>query len=501
VVPSSGIVNIFGDGVDINTTGSGNTIRVNLDADVATAYPTNSGTAIPSSHQLHVIGGSNINTSGFGNNVIINLDTDVTIPGDLVVTGSTTLNGTATISSFSEGVVQSDLTGQLFSDKGTNGQILIGSTAGAPAWANITSTGATVTITNNANSINLETAGGGGGNTIISQFTSSGTWTKNVATQYIEIHGWNAGGGGAGGGLGGSNPVGGGSGGSYGYFTFQGPEFCFPALEAITIGAGGTGGLGRSLGGAPNPGANGGITTFGVLSTTSASASLVIGGPASGGGLNTFANSFLGGAGYLGEYLSEGICFQDQQNGANGSTSNLQLSNNPVLSTNAYGNGGGAAQTSGFNGREGRPGGSSRTFPNTQGGIVVSNRSSLYRMPTNGGGGAGYNSAAPAAFVGGDGGSMLAPDSSVLIAGGTGGVVAGPQDGGNGNAGLGPVGVMCGGTGGGGGSSEFTSTAAGNGGNGGFPGGGGGGGGAGVSMPSGSGGDGADGLVIVIEYL
>ena len=44
---------------------------------------------------------------------------------------------------------------------GTNGQVIIGSTAGSPAWANITSTGATITITNGANTINLESAGGG----------------------------------------------------------------------------------------------------------------------------------------------------------------------------------------------------------------------------------------------------------------------------------------------------------------------------------------------------
>lgn len=43
---------------------------------------------------------------------------------------------------------------------GTNGQLLIGGGA-APAWANLTSTGATITITEGANSINLEAAGGG----------------------------------------------------------------------------------------------------------------------------------------------------------------------------------------------------------------------------------------------------------------------------------------------------------------------------------------------------
>lgn len=40
----------------------------------------------------------------------------------------------------------------------TNGQLVIGSTAGVPAAANLTSTGASIAITNGANSINLETA-------------------------------------------------------------------------------------------------------------------------------------------------------------------------------------------------------------------------------------------------------------------------------------------------------------------------------------------------------
>lgn len=42
----------------------------------------------------------------------------------------------------------------------SNGQLLIGSTGAVPAVANLTSTGATITITNGAGTINLETAGG-----------------------------------------------------------------------------------------------------------------------------------------------------------------------------------------------------------------------------------------------------------------------------------------------------------------------------------------------------
>lgn len=61
-----------------------------------------------------------------------------------------------------QGVVQSDGVTQLTGSKGTNGQILIGATAGVPAWNNITSSNGSIAITNGANSINLENSGGGG---------------------------------------------------------------------------------------------------------------------------------------------------------------------------------------------------------------------------------------------------------------------------------------------------------------------------------------------------
>ena len=59
-----------------------------------------------------------------------------------------------------------DNTGFLGSSKGTDGQVIIGSTAGSPAWANLTA-GANVTITNAANSITIASSGGGGGITTL----------------------------------------------------------------------------------------------------------------------------------------------------------------------------------------------------------------------------------------------------------------------------------------------------------------------------------------------
>jgi len=57
-------------------------------------------------------------------------------------------------------IVSIDDQGKLGSSKGNDGQILIGSSAGSPLWANITSTDLTVTVTNGANTIDLSTSGG-----------------------------------------------------------------------------------------------------------------------------------------------------------------------------------------------------------------------------------------------------------------------------------------------------------------------------------------------------
>jgi len=62
-----------------------------------------------------------------------------------------------TITTLTAGVVQSSSAGLLSSSNGSNGQILIGG-GSAPAWANITSSSSTITVTSGANTINLEVA-------------------------------------------------------------------------------------------------------------------------------------------------------------------------------------------------------------------------------------------------------------------------------------------------------------------------------------------------------
>jgi len=95
----------------------------------ATTFPCNSGTATEVGGVLNVLGVNVLNTTGGGNTVAINL-----------------ING-------------------------ANGQVLIGGGA-HPVWANITSTGATIAITNGPNSINLEASGGSGASSFP---TNSGT--------------------------------------------------------------------------------------------------------------------------------------------------------------------------------------------------------------------------------------------------------------------------------------------------------------------------------------
>lgn len=161
----SGTINILGGGGTISVVGdpSDNTLTVSLGAGFASNYIEDSGSAQPSGGVLNIAGGSNINTSGTGNTVTVNLNSTLTGLTNLTV-DNLTVNTSETLSFATAGVVQSDSSGHLSSTEGTDGQILIGSTSGAPAWANITA-GSNVTITNAHNSITIAATGGGGGGT------------------------------------------------------------------------------------------------------------------------------------------------------------------------------------------------------------------------------------------------------------------------------------------------------------------------------------------------
>lgn len=134
----------------------------------ATSFPTDAGIATPVAGVLNVLGGANINTSAPGpaNTVQIQLNNNVDIPGTL------------TLSGYGQGVLQVQLGGLIFSSVGTDGQILISDTGGAPAWANITSTDLSVTITNGANTIDLSVTGDGGIITLVADDAGTATGTS-----------------------------------------------------------------------------------------------------------------------------------------------------------------------------------------------------------------------------------------------------------------------------------------------------------------------------------
>ena len=104
----------------------------------------NAGVATPIVGVVDVVGGANIETRGISNVLTVDLADDISIAGTL------------TLSYLGAGVGVTNSSGYISSSTGNDGEVLIAATAGSPAWGNITSTGGTVTITNAANSINLE---------------------------------------------------------------------------------------------------------------------------------------------------------------------------------------------------------------------------------------------------------------------------------------------------------------------------------------------------------
>ncbi len=159
-------INILGaSSITIDGSPSSHTLTLNSST-VPIQYITDSGTATPSAGILNIVGGLNINTVGSGNTVTIKTP------------------------SLSEGVVYANSSGVYTSlSKGTNGQTLIGSTGSTPAWANITSTGGSITITNGANSINLEATTPPSGTTVAFSAYANATVTNVTGdnTQYFYV--------------------------------------------------------------------------------------------------------------------------------------------------------------------------------------------------------------------------------------------------------------------------------------------------------------------------
>jgi hypothetical protein len=76
-VPNTGIVNVYGDGVSITTyalTNPPNTLNIVLDGNIANSYVTQAGTAIPVAGVLNIFGDTGVlTTTGTGNTVTVDL--------------------------------------------------------------------------------------------------------------------------------------------------------------------------------------------------------------------------------------------------------------------------------------------------------------------------------------------------------------------------------------------------------------------------------------------
>jgi hypothetical protein len=564
-----GVINIFGDGQNTNTSSSGNTVSVNLDPNLTISNLKLTGIGIEGVVQTDasgnlfanngtngqvligggthpvwadVVAGSNINIVNGANSITISASgaggggattflTDINSPasetgGDITFAGGNNIQtsgitpNTVTLSlvgTTNHAVQVGNSTGSLTSlALATDGEVLTGVSGGSPIFAALNA-GVGIDIATGPGSITItNTGGGGGGGGLIRTpfFAASGTqtWTKNVATKYVEVWGWCAGGGGGSGGAG----QGGAGGGSGSFFRFKGPAEFFGATELVVVGFGGTGGASVTTGNG-NDGTNGGVSSFGNITVPLVANNIAVDSTltlpllqagAGGGGFKQIGID----CGYSG-----GVFTDDAGMVYNASNLNVQYGvPQPNTRANTIGDsvkGGGAGGIS--TGIDGLSTGGLLIFspvisgaqgPNSSYGIP--GRGSfgfVYMLGTSGG--QGGSTSGGNYYNGGKGGTVFAFDTTtVLSAGGAAGVAGISTPGANGRNSIDPSsglsgsgGLVFGGTGGGGGASDPNN--GGSGGDGGFPGGGAGGGGSATSgRPSGIGGDGADGFVLVLEW-
>lgn len=181
--------------IDLRSVGGGSGTLTSLDTDA--------GVATPAAGVITIAGGTNINTSGATSIVTVNLDNTisvsgsitagtgitsttgniVTIAGDIISSnlivagnGLTVTAGAITFTPLTAGVVQSSATGVLSSSNGTDGQLIVGGGTD-PAWATVTSSDASITLTPGVNALDLIVAGGGGGGALDQLDGDTGTAT------------------------------------------------------------------------------------------------------------------------------------------------------------------------------------------------------------------------------------------------------------------------------------------------------------------------------------
>lgn len=174
----------------------------------AVTFTADSGMATTSASNINDLGSTNISTSGSGSTVTTSLNPNISVTsvtatgnitssagniaataghitaGTFMSTGTSMTVGTnLTVSGLGQGVVQSDSAGLFSSTEGTDGQLLISSSIGAPAWHTITA-GSGVTVTNGHNTITLSAGGA-----VPLTFTANDDSTATPALNDINIIG------------------------------------------------------------------------------------------------------------------------------------------------------------------------------------------------------------------------------------------------------------------------------------------------------------------------
>lgn len=157
-------------------------IRLYPRGDAIEQFIADTGVANEENSVINILGGTNINTSGAADTVTINLNDTISLTGGLNVAGIVTLSGIV------DGVVQGDANGDLSASRGNDGQLLIGRTNANPTWGSLTSTDATVVITEGPGTLDFTLSAGGIGGA--EQFNTD-NGVAHELNQVIQIRGEN----------------------------------------------------------------------------------------------------------------------------------------------------------------------------------------------------------------------------------------------------------------------------------------------------------------------
>lgn len=174
-------------GTGISVTNGAGSITIATGSSVASSFPTDSGTAIPSAGALTIGGGSNINTSGAGSTVTINLNNSPSVSGSLTA-GTTVTGGTGIIAT--TGNINASSGNVSASGTVTAGTGLIATTGGVTVNAgnlnlpSTTSTSGNIKI-NNITNLHSYSGSGGGGNLFLGP--GAGNYTLTTAAGNVIV--------------------------------------------------------------------------------------------------------------------------------------------------------------------------------------------------------------------------------------------------------------------------------------------------------------------------